>query len=186
MSKKNKRMLEKKAERVNAARAERRERRTFIKALGFTLCFSAVIALVGILIITADYRAQKSLIDRYMTAVETADVSAIKACYGTNFDDPDFFINEGGIERGIKILEEQYGEGFGMKYEILSRFDYSDMVFNAGETEYILFDLDVTAYNDERSETTSQVLIMMKEPDGKWQVYEGCFEVVGFDITKSE
>ena len=186
MSKKNKRMLEKKAERVAAAREERREKRTFVKALGITLCLSAIIVLVGVLVITDDYRGQKAVLDRYISAVDTGDVQGIKACYGTNFDDPDFYLTQDGIERGIELIKEEYGEDYGAKYEIVSRFDYTDMIFNAGDTEYVLYDLDITLYNDERSDTEAYVAILMKEPDGRWQLHEGCFELGGMDIIKDE
>ena len=70
---KAKRMEEKKKIKLE----KKREKLNVLKVFGICLCFFAIIRLVGILYITTDYRAQKSTMDKYFSAVQNMDYDSL-------------------------------------------------------------------------------------------------------------
>ncbi len=166
MEEKKKIKLQKKKEKLNV-----------LKVFGICLCFFAVILLVGILYITADYRAQKSAVDKYFTAVQNMDYDSLSKVvyppYLEKFEEykdddsfKDFYMNY-----LYGYLGTDYEDGFKLKYKVKTRYDYSDMLmkFYNISAEGILMDVDITRYNSEKSEKT-QTSVSLAKYEGKWYV----------------
>ncbi len=170
---KAKRMEEKKKIKLE----KKREKLNVLKVFGICLCFFAIILLVGILYITADYRAQKSAVDKYFSAVQNMDYDSLSEVvyppYIEKFDEykeddnfKDFYMNY-----LYGYLGNNYEEGFKLKYKVKTRYAYSDMLmkFYKISAEGILMDVDITLYDSYKSEK-SQTSISLAKYEGKWYV----------------
>jgi len=170
---KAKRMEEKKKIKLE----KKREKLNVLKVFGICLCFFAIILLVGILYITDDYRAQKSAVDKYFSAVQNMDYDSLSEVvyppyvekaneYKDDENFKDFYMNY-----LYGYLENGYEDGFKLKYKVKTRYDYSDMLkkFYSINAEGILMDVDITLYDSYKSEK-SQTSVSLAKYEGKWYV----------------
>lgn len=170
---KAKRMEEKKKIKLE----KKREKLNVLKVFGICLCFFAIILLVGILYITADYRAQKSAVDKYFSAVQNMDYDALSEVvyppYLEKFEDykDDDNFKKFYMDYVYGHLENGYEDGVKLKYKVKTRYDYSDMLKTFYEiiAEGILMDVDITLYDSYKSEK-SQISVSLAKYEGKWYV----------------
>lgn len=170
---KAKRMEEKKKIKLE----KKREKLNVLKVFGICLCFFAIILLVGILYITTDYRAQKSTMDKYFSAVQNMDYDSLSEVvyppYLEKFEEykdddnfKDFYMNY-----LYGYIYSDYKDGFKFKYEVKTRYEYSDMLmkFYKISAEGVLVDVDITLYDSYKSEKNRYSVSLAKH-EGEWYV----------------
>ncbi|MGN0688923.1 MAG: hypothetical protein ACI4KH_00725 [Oscillospiraceae bacterium] len=156
---------------------KKKERLDVLKVFGICLCFFAIVVFGGTLYITADYRAQKSVVDKYFNAVQNMDYDALIEVtypgtadrYAEYSDDENF--KEYYMNYVYGYLKSGYDNGFKLKYKIKARYNYSDMLmqFYKINAEGILVDVKVTSYNSDKSQSFDSSVSLAKQ-DGKWYV----------------
>ncbi len=126
---------------------------TLKKAIGIFLCVAAVVALVAILVLTADIRAQKSVINDYFLAVKSHnDTKIAELCTNERKD---------GCIPDYAEFEAEYGKNVKYVCDLEKVIKSDENVVSAQVT--------LTISGDDKTEKKETDIVMVKE-NGKWKI----------------
>lgn len=138
-----------------------KERISARKIAGIILCIFTVIIFVLILLFSADYRAQKKIVEKYYLSIQNLQYESVYKCF-TEEKKSEMTIDE--LTENLNImkvmLENEYGKNTKIKATIKNAEEIGESVIVSVTLKY---------YSKEKSEEVDEQLTLIEE-NNKWLI----------------